>query len=284
MIAAEFAKLVKNAKRRADGKWWDARCPAHDDKRASLSFTDGDHALVVECHAGCSRERIATAAGLRAGDFSHRANGDAKERPRIIATYTYTDERGAPLYEVVRLDPKDFRCRRADGVWSMGGVRRVPYRLHELAEAPRVFVVEGEKDADALVSLGLIATCNEGGAGKWREEHTRALIAAAVPEVVVLRDNDAAGATHQSWIATSCDAAGLRVKRLDLPGLPPKGDVSDFIGTQRAAGRTDDEIRDALIGLADEAPVFTLDEAGAPSAPATTEPELRREGFDLTLA
>jgi len=278
VTAHEFAKLVKRAKRRVDGTWWDAQCPAHDDRRASLSFADGNVSLVVECHAGCTRERVAHAVGRTVDDFKRNTT----TRERSVATYTYTDERSAALYEVVRLEPKDFRCRRADGTWSMAGVRRVPYRLHELAEAARVYITEGEKDADALVALGLIATCNEGGAGKWREEHTRALVAAAVPEAVVLRDNDVAGASHQRGVATSCAAAGLRVKCLDLPGLPAKGDVSDHIAAQRAAGRTDDEIRAALIALADEAPAFSPETTAASAAP-TTEPELRREGFDLVL-
>ena len=38
MTAAEFAKLVRGARRRADGQWWDGRCSAHGDRRASLSF------------------------------------------------------------------------------------------------------------------------------------------------------------------------------------------------------------------------------------------------------
>jgi hypothetical protein len=45
----------------------------------------------------------------------------------------------------------------------------VPYRLPQLLEAvgttARIFVCEGEKDADAIVRAGGIATCNPGGAG-----------------------------------------------------------------------------------------------------------------------
>lgn len=62
MTAADFAKLVRGSRRRADGEWWDARCPAHHDQHASLSFADGDHALIVHCQAGCSREAIAEGA------------------------------------------------------------------------------------------------------------------------------------------------------------------------------------------------------------------------------
>lgn len=257
MIAAEFAKLVRHAKRRPDGKWWDAQCGAHDDRHASLSFADGDHALVVACHAGCSREQIAAAVGRTVADFSHPENGRRAPSRRIIATYDYRSAAGELLYQVVRFEPKDFRCRRPDGDggwrWNLDSVSLVPYRLPELAEAPRVFVPEGERDVDTLVSLGLVATCNHGGAGKWRQEHTRTLVAAAVPEVIVLRDNDRAGAAHQDAIVQSCAAAGLQIKRVILSGLPPLRDkhgedVTDWL----AAGHTKEE----LLTLADEAPMF----------------------------
>src|SRR5258707_7391 len=76
-------------------------------------------------------------------------------------------------------------------VWSMEGVRRGPYQLPELAEQARVFIAEGEKDCDALWLLGLAATTNAAGAGKWTEEHTAALVRAGIQDVIGLPDNDA---------------------------------------------------------------------------------------------
>lgn len=277
------------------GKGWLAFCPAHDDQRKrSLSVGLGDDLrTLVKCHAqDCPAEKITRAVGMTLADLAPPSgNGHVSPARQIVATYDYTDAAGALLYQVVRYAPKDFRCRRPDGAggWlhDLEGVRVVPYRLHEVAEAARVFIAEGEKDVDALVALGLIATCNHGGAGKWRDEHTRALVAAAVPEVIVLRDNDPPGATHQRSVATSCAAGGAGglgvVKVLDLPDLPAKGDVSDFISLRRAAGRTDEEIRAELLALADAAPVFVPSAAPMQSAPNSTEPELRREGFDLVL-
>src|SRR5262249_53549637 len=98
----------------------------------------------------------------------------------IITAYDYTDEAGALLVQVVRLPPKDFRQRRHNGkngwTWSLGKTRRVLYRLPEVRNAVAggrlVFVVEGEKDADNLSGLGITATCNPGGANKWRPEYT----------------------------------------------------------------------------------------------------------------
>ena len=94
----------------------------------------------------------------------------------IAAVYEYHDETGVLLYASVRFEPKAFRQGKPDGqgglTWNMAGVRRVPYRLPELVRAAQagelVWIVEGEKDADRLAALGLVATTNVGGAGKWR--------------------------------------------------------------------------------------------------------------------
>ncbi len=135
-----------------------------------------------------------------------RAEGFDIEEPRqhtgrrIVVTYPYRDEHGNLLFEVCRFEPKDFRQRAPDGAggwrWSLKGVRRVLYRLPELvAAAPdvTVFLTEGEKDADRLASLGLIATTCPGGANKWRSEYTETL---SGRKVVILPDNDPAGAEH----------------------------------------------------------------------------------------
>lgn len=278
------------------GKGWLCYCPAHDDKaKRSLSVGIGaDGRTLLKCHArGCTVEQITAAVSMNVADLAPTSSSNghrASSPPRIVATYGYTDERGELLYQVVRQEPKDFRCRRPDGkggwAWSLDGGRVVPYRLHEVAEADRVFIAEGEKDVDALVGLGLVATCNHGGAGKWRQEHTRALVAAAVPEAIVLRDNDAAGEAHQRGVATSCVAGGLAlVKVLDLPNMATKGDVSDYIAQQRAAGRTDEEIRAGLLALADEAPVFdpTSEQSTNTDSTPASEPTTAIEGDDYRI-
>src|SRR5205823_3746068 len=76
MTAADFSQLVKGARRRADGKWWDAKCPAHEDTHASLSFADGDEGLIVKCHRGCPLEQVTAAAGCSVPDlFSRNGHG-----------------------------------------------------------------------------------------------------------------------------------------------------------------------------------------------------------------
>ncbi len=273
MLARELATLVKGAKVGASG--FTGLCPAHDDERASLSWRDGNRALLVKCHAGCDLEDIAQALGVRPADFFPDANEESEPQGRIVATYSYRDEAGALLFEVVRFQPKDFRQRRPGGLhgrtWNLHGVRRVLYRLPELKGQRTVYVVEGEQDADQLAALNIPATTNAGGAGKWIEDYTAQLRSLGAEHVVIVPDNDAPGEKHAQMVASSCLAAGLTVKLIQLSGLPPKGDVSDWL----AAGHACEELAE----LVKAAPVLTLAEL-EPSA--TTEPAADHGGLTLT--
>lgn len=171
---------------------------------------------------------------------------------RITKTYDYRDERGELLFQVVRMEPKTFRQRvpKAGGgwSWSVKDVRRVLYRLPELVAADAkkvVFVVEGEKDVDRLVSLGFVATCNPGGAGKWKEEYCEFF---RDRPVVILPDNDDVGREHAQAVAKSLTGIAKAVKIVNLPGLLPKADVSDWLDS----GGT----RDQLAELVKAAPMY----------------------------
>jgi len=171
-------------------------------------------------------------------DLGIELTGNARQP---VATYPYTDENGTVLFEVVRFEPKDFRQRRPDGrggwIWNLEHVRRVPFHLPQLlaAKGRTVHVVEGEKDVLALERLGLVATCNPGGAGKWRQEFAEHFRGA---DVVILPDNDAAGEAHARQVAASLRPVAARVRLLRPPGLGPKEDVSDWI----ARGGTAEEL------------------------------------------
>jgi hypothetical protein len=167
-----------------------------------------------------------------------------KSPRQIVATYNYRDERGDLLFQVCRFDPKDFRQRRPDSSgsweWKVKGTRQVPYRLPELIAAPPgsiIYVPEGEKDVDNLVKLELTATCNPGGAtsrradgrpatSKWRPEFNQFFRSR---DVCVIADNDAAGRDHARAVERALAPVAKRVCILELPGLSPKGDVTDWL-------------------------------------------------------
>ena len=225
------------------GNGWRAFCPVHEaDGKAhkpSLSIDQGDDGrALICCRAGCQTESIVKALGMGMQDLFPATNGAAigngrKAPGKIEATYDYRDERGELLFQVVRYKPKDFRQRRPEEGggwnWSVKGVRQVPYRLPELlaAEAQQaVLVVEGEKDAGRLAKLGLVATTNAGGAGKWKPELSEYLKGR---RVVVLPDNDEPGRQHAEKVAGSLFGVASSLRIVHLPGLAEKGDVSDWL-------------------------------------------------------
>jgi hypothetical protein len=244
MNPAELAARLGKARR--EGREWRCRCPAHADHDPSLSITEHDGKLLVRCRAGCEQEAVIAALRQR-GLWSKPVN----EPPRIVATYAYRDEYGALRYQVVRLNPKRFFQRRPNGsastfINNMEGVIPLPYRLPELLGDPdaTVFIPEGEKDCDNLGELGLVATCNHGGAGKWRNELSRWL---AGRHVVLLPDNDEPGRSHADDVAHKLAGIASSVRVIELPGLPAKGDVSDWI----VAGGTPSDL-EALVGVTEE--------------------------------
>ena len=88
----------------------------------------------------------------------------------------------------------------------MNEVQRVLYRLPALQKQKLVFIVEGEKDADKLAGLGLTATTNAGGAGKWRDSYAQQLTAAGVQRVIVIPDHDEPGIGHARVVAATLNA------------------------------------------------------------------------------
>lgn len=245
---------------RQNGGGYSARCPSHADRRNSLSIAQGeDGSVLLHCFAGCETAAIVDVLGLTMADLypaRSEAKGGNGQHSRIVARYDYTDESGALLYQVIRREPKDFRQRRPQGsdwTWSLGDVPRVLYRLPDLAAAAPaapVLVTEGEKDADRLAELGFVATTNAGGAGKWRPEYGDALRGR---RVCIVPDNDAPGEKHAAQVEQALSGVAAEIRVLRLPGLPAKGDVSDWLD----AGGTPEE----LARLIESAPAW------APAAP-----------------
>jgi AAA domain-containing protein len=163
---------------------------------------------------------------------------DASSLGEPAATYDYVDETGNLLFQVCRFVPKTFRQKRPSGsgwIWDLKGVRRVLYRLPILFEAISnkrpVLITEGEKDVDTLVRLSFAATTNPGGAGKWHSGYNEFLRDA---DVILIPDNDDTGRAHMQAVATELNGIAKSVRILALPGLPDKGDVSDWLASNEA--------------------------------------------------
>lgn len=165
-----------------------------------------------------------------------------KPREFLSKVFDYFDEHGELRYQVLRYEPTRYIQRRPDGddwIYKMEGVEPLPYRLPDMLAKPdaTVFVVEGEKCADALAKLGLTATTSHGGAGKWREPLNKFFEGR---RVIVLPDNDDPGARHADGVITHLLPIAKEIRRVELPGLPPKGDIVDWLN----AGQDLDTLRE----------------------------------------
>jgi hypothetical protein len=236
------------------------RCPNHEDKHPSLKINTKkncwmcgpcqqsggawDLAAFLSGHDPSNKKAIV--AWLRDHNLLPPRTNNGR---RIVAQYSYTDEDGHELFQQVRYEPKDFKCRRQGGsgewIYNAEGVRLVPYNLAEVKRTDEVWIVEGEKDVDNLKRWGLVGTTNPFGAGKWRPEFNPHF---SGKSVAILPDNDRPGEQHAHDVARNLLPVARQIKIVRLPGLPEKGDFSDW----QAAGGSPEE----LLGLrAAEAPI-----------------------------
>ena len=154
------------------------------------------------------------------------------QAPVIEATYPYQDETGQFLFEIVRYKPKDFRVRtlgnNGDWKWGLQGVKQVIYHLPDIKRAAgredTIYITEGEKDCDSLWALGLIATTNPFGAGKWKPEYSEMLSGA---KVIIVPDNDTEGRKHAISVLESL---GGRAKSLAVVEVPHTAkDITEWL-------------------------------------------------------
>jgi len=245
------AFLSRLASVKRSGCGWTARCPGHEDRHASLGIAAGNGGrILLKCYAGCETRQIVGAMGLTMKDLfpeSDCTSTQCLRTPKVKqptsrrekAVYPYTDSEGNTIFEVVRYEPKSFRQRRPDGrggyIYNLSGVTRVLYNLPNVMEAIAterpIFAVEREKDVETLRKIGFTATCNAGGAGKWLDTYSECLQDA---DVIILPDNDAAGRKHARQVVESLRDKAATVRVLELPDLPEKGDVSDWLKNHTA--------------------------------------------------
>lgn len=254
----DILDLLKNVKKSGTEKWM-ACCPAHHDGQhpgdQSLSITLSGDKILLKCFAGCDTPDIVKTLGLTMSDLfigekknkSSRSSSGPKKKRQISAIYPYHDINNKLLFEVVRYEPKTFSQRRPDGkggyINNLNGIERVIYRLPQITAAihrgDTIFHVEGEKDADNLVKLGLEATTSPQGAGNWK--HTMFQYYQGAGSVVIIPDKDNAGQNYAREVASDITGVVQHVKMLELPGEGIK-DVSDWI----ANGGTKEKILELI--------------------------------------
>jgi hypothetical protein len=212
-------------------------CPFHDDHQPSMSVDEKNGSWLWYCHRCQEGGNIITyytkkhnvskkeSVEKLAGIFGLKS---VNEKPVVVAEYPYFDEQGKELFKVVRFKPKDFRVKHevnGQWLWDKKGIREVLYNLPQIIKAEEVWLVEGEKDADNVQKLGLVATTAPFGMGHWKSEFSETLKGKTVN---VSMDRGAEEEAERR--ARDIARVAKKVRIIELPGLAKEGeDVSDWI-------------------------------------------------------
>ena len=242
------------------GKSAQCRCPAHDDRKASLTITEADDGnILLHCHANCTPEAVTAAVGLKLSDLFNgdqpvsrwRSYVEGREKKKIEGEYPYYDLQGQYVFTRLRLTGKKFIYGTlADDRWSYGlngkkrkdipaiftvGFRRL---TDAIRRGDRIFYVEGEKDVLRLNSEGLTGiTC--GACGDWHPAVADLLTAA---EVIVIADNDQPGMKSARQVVRDLTGKAQSVKMITVTDIEG-GDVSDFFD----AGHTVEDLNRLIL-------------------------------------
>ena len=236
-VAAYYSVRVPRVVQK--GREWRGPCPVHNGK--DPNFAASSITGMATCHSQCGRSwdvvglemELTTTSFSKAKESVYKIMGRPAipyEDREIEAIYDYTDEKGSLVYQVVRKYGKKFRQRRArpEGgwLWSIEGIARLPFQLPRLIAEEFVGVAEGEKDALNLTRSGMFCTCNSEGAGKFHSYMAKWF---SGKRCAVFSDNDEPGRKHALDVAATLSQVAKSVRIVELPGLPAKGDVSDFL-------------------------------------------------------
>ena len=224
----EFLDLFPETPRLKTPNGYNVLCPAHDDHNPSLSVSLSNHKILLDCKAGCQTTQILTKLNLFQSDLFLNDS----QALTITAKYPYHDKDRQLLFEIIRYSPKTFKARRPKGngywIWNMQGIKLILYHLPDLKQAiakgDNIFVTEGEKDADRLCGMGLVATTNPFGAGKWKPEYSDMLSGA---KVIIVPDNDDEGRKHASIIIESLEGKAKNLAVVEIP--QDAKDISEWL-------------------------------------------------------
>ena len=236
------------------------RCPCHNDKKASLSISQGrNNRIILNCHAGCNYKNILSEVGLTEDDLFNDGRTKQKntwrdkiasrvDRP-IDAVYDYKDANGEYLYSKIRfvgkhiryavIDKKNdsFTMEKPKGVYSL---YNLPAAIKAIKKGYPVYITEGEKDVDTLKNLGFPAV-TAGSVSDWRSEFAHYFTGA---RVVILPDNDAPGLELKDKILKSLRAFAHSIKVV-ITSQAEHGDVTDYMNE----GHSKEDLKELIKGV-----------------------------------
>ena len=227
------------------------RCPCHNDSTQSLSISEKNGKILLNCFAGCRTEDILHSAGLEMKDlFADKPSFTTPKPPNV--EYIYSDKLKKIRYYLFKNGQwkKSFYWQHKDenGQWQKDkGNCKVPlYKQDLLSDVPpeeTVYIVEGEKDCDTMtdklhfraVSAPNGATATKGGTkNKWNSDYNSLFNNL---NVAIIPDNDEVGRAYAETIANELLPVAKSVKIVDLcnewENLKDKGDITDIYESEQ---------------------------------------------------
>jgi len=224
--AERIANALGGAKRTPEG--YLCRCPCHDDKSASLSLAVSDKGgIVLNCFAGCSWQDIK--AEIERRGLLDKSPAVRKGRYDGAKFYYYYDLVGNTLCRKVKMPDKKMWFERFESgayVAGLAGMTVPLYNLAAVTTADTVYLCEGEKDAETLITRGLCGTTNHAGAKSWAPHLTEQLKGKTV---VLIPDNDEAGRKRVAIVAKALQGVVKELRVFIPDNVPEKGDITDWV-------------------------------------------------------
>ncbi len=228
---------------RVSGASWVARCPAHDDRHASLSVARGKDGLaLLTCHAGCTVEAIVAAIDWTMADlFPSRDELRGPEE----TVYDIRDAAGMIQAVHVRRDDvgsgKQLFWKRPSGALGLAGRTTASLPLYGAERVAGwdvrepIFLTEGEKAADAVLVHGRPALATVTGASIIPDRDVLEILSDR--EVILSPDHDVPGVAHMRQLAPRLTRVARSVRWLDPAGWPAKDDLADVLAPGLSAHR-----------------------------------------------
>ena len=108
--------LSRLDKVRKSGKGYTARCPAHEDRMASLSLRETNDRVLIHCFAGCPPAAVLGAIGLELADLFDRSEEKPMRKHDRDLTLLSAIRRNPALHhdlEIIRLGADAIRRQAA---------------------------------------------------------------------------------------------------------------------------------------------------------------------------
>jgi Protein of unknown function (DUF3987) len=313
-MSAPVENLVSRLQAKRRGKGWIAKCPAHEDRKPSLSVDEGaDGRVLIKCHAGCSTDDVIGALGLTRRDLfpamsrSQSSNGatstptfdwskcveafSAKDVERLSEWRGYSPEfcswlKQSSLVGIVEgciafpvIDNGEVvaaHFRRKDGTWRyVPSTKTRSLVIGELAPGGHVYLFESQWDAFAFMDV----SGERNGIVCTRGASNGALVAGAVPEranVYLWPQNDAPGEKWASDVSS-------HVKKSSVVKVAKTPEKFKDVNEWTKAGATADDLLAAMVNAEKPESVRPFDgfDGFVGGGPADNEPSEAAEPFPL---